>query len=117
MTFAHFVLQASPSSPKARRFLQQQPDIVGKLHYSWVDLPEASLVKVAKQILSFDQEGELDGHSDEKLIEKVRKVYWSQGAEARYFNDFLTVCEVVKSQAIRMGSSYGSKETDIRRGR
>jgi hypothetical protein len=55
MTYAHFVFQSSPLSPKLKPFLKEQSDIVGKLHFSWVDMPESSLVKVAKQVLSFDQ--------------------------------------------------------------
>ena len=56
MTYTHFMLQASPVDSGLRTFLKNQPDIVGKLHFSWVDIPQLSLVKVAKQILSFDQE-------------------------------------------------------------
>ena len=67
MMYSHFVLQSSPLSEKLIPFLKTQSDIVGKLHFSWVDMPEASLVKVSKQILSFDQEIDkltLEGHSD-----------------------------------------------------
>lgn len=67
MMYSHFVFQSSPLSEKLIPFLKTQSDIVGKLHFSWVDMPEASLVKVSKQILSFDQEIDkltLEGHSD-----------------------------------------------------
>lgn len=78
MSYAHFILQTSPLAHNLKDFLKKQSDIVGKMHFSWVDIPEASLVKVSKQILSFDQEIDklsLEGHDDETLIEKVRKIY------------------------------------------
>lgn len=95
MTFTHFVLQASPVSLLLKGFLKRQSDIVGKLHFCWVDVPQASLVKVARQILSFDQEVEemkLKWHSDEKIIEKIQKICAMQAKEDSYFNDFLTIC-------------------------
>ena len=55
MLYAHFVFQCSPLSDSLKPFLKEKSDIVGKLQFTWVDMPEASLVKVSKQILSFDQ--------------------------------------------------------------
>lgn len=78
MSFVHFIFQASPSSPLLKTFLKEQSDIVGKLHFSWVDIPKPSLVRVAKQILSFDQEINdlaLESHNDDKLIDKAKKIY------------------------------------------
>jgi len=56
MSLAHFILQTSPLSGNLRAFLKTKADIVGKLHFSWIDIPGTSLVNVSKQILSFDQE-------------------------------------------------------------
>jgi hypothetical protein len=55
MNFAHFVFQAAPTSPQLRQFLARQHDIVGQLQFCWVDIPQESILKVARQILSFDQ--------------------------------------------------------------
>jgi hypothetical protein len=71
MTYAHFVLQSSPLDPHLKSFLGKQHDIVGKLHFSWIDIPETSLFKVSKQILSFDQELDqlnLENCNDDVLI-------------------------------------------------
>lgn len=55
MNFAHFVFQASPTSSQLKQFLSRQHDILGQLQFCWVDIPQESIFKVAKQILSFDQ--------------------------------------------------------------
>jgi hypothetical protein len=48
MSYAHFIFQVSPISPSLRIFLKEQSDVVGKLHFSWVDIPTPSVVRVAK---------------------------------------------------------------------
>lgn len=58
-------------------------------------MPESSVVKASRQILSFDQELEelkTSLHDDERLIDRVRKIYGSQEASNLYFNDFLSIC-------------------------
>lgn len=95
MNYAHFILQTSPVASNLKKFIKNNSDIVGKLHFSWLDIPQDSLVKVSKQILSFDQEIDklsLEGHDDEVLIEKVRKIYSTLKDEKRYFNDLLVIC-------------------------
>lgn len=39
MTYAHFVLAASPRDPTLKPFLAKNSDIAGKFHFSWVDIP------------------------------------------------------------------------------
>lgn len=71
MAYSHFVMQSNPFSPELKQFLKKQNDIVGKMHFTWIDIPECSLSKVSKQILSFDEEiNELapETYSDDKLI-------------------------------------------------
>jgi hypothetical protein len=55
MNFAHFVFQARPTSDKLKAFISKENDIVGQLQFNWIDIPQESILKVAKQILSFDQ--------------------------------------------------------------
>jgi hypothetical protein len=112
MSFAHFILQTSPLAPNLKTFLKNKSDIVGKLHFSWIDIPETSLVKVSKQILSFDQEMEKlkpEGHDDHSLVEKVNKIYGAQKADNMYFNDFLVICENVKSEGVRLGNNLNMR--------
>jgi chromosome segregation ATPase len=76
------------------------------------------VVKVAKQVVSFDQEiNELmrEDHSDDKLIEKARRIHSSLAAPA-YFNDLLTVCEMVKTESARWGSSISLRQRELRAG-
>ena len=54
MNYAHFVFRANPNSNLVKEFLMKQHDIIGKLHFCWIDIPEESIVKVTKQILNFD---------------------------------------------------------------
>ena len=56
MNYAHFVFQAKPTSEKLKTFISKENDIVGQLQFKWIDIPQESILKVAKQILSFDQE-------------------------------------------------------------
>jgi hypothetical protein len=56
MNYAHFVFRANPTSNFVKEFLLKKHDIVGKLHFCWIDIPEESIVKVTKQILNFDHE-------------------------------------------------------------
>jgi hypothetical protein len=56
MNYAHFVFQAKPTSEKLKKFISKENDIVGQLQFNWIDIPQESVLKVAKQILSFDQE-------------------------------------------------------------
>ncbi len=55
MNYAHFIFHSHPASPKLKQFIAKEADIVGHLHFSWVDIPQESIIKVGKQILSFDQ--------------------------------------------------------------
>jgi hypothetical protein len=55
MNFAHFIFHAHPTSEKLKEFISKETDIIGQLHFSWIDIPQESILKVAKQILSFDQ--------------------------------------------------------------
>ena len=112
MSFVHFIFQASPSSPSLKTFLKEQSDIVGKLHFSWVDIPTPSLIRVAKQILSFDQEINdlaLESHSDDKLIEKVKKIYELHSKKSQYFNEFLAICDIVKVECVKLGQDYQTR--------
>jgi len=99
MSYVHFIFQASPKSSSLRTFLKEQSDIIGKLHFSWIDIPTLSLVRVAKQILSFDQEMNNIGDQsscNDKIIDKVKKIYEIHNKENQYFNQFLAICEIVK---------------------
>lgn len=55
MNYAHFIFHSHPNSPQLKQFIQKETDIVGQLYFSWIDIPQESILKVAKQILSFDQ--------------------------------------------------------------
>ena len=99
MPFVHFIFQASPNSPSLRTFLKEQSGIVGKLHFSWIDIPTSSLVRVSKQILSFDQEtNDLASQNtcNDKIIDKVKKIYEIHDKKSLYFNEFLAICDIVK---------------------
>lgn len=56
-------------------------------------------------------------YDDERLIDRVRKIYCSQEASNIYFNDFLSICEVVKSEGVRLSNIYSSKVKEINQGR
>jgi hypothetical protein len=51
---SHLILMAYPSSSKTKQFLLNETDILGYLHYNWLDVPEEALVKVSRQILNFE---------------------------------------------------------------
>lgn len=55
MSYAHFILYGPPCSPTLKSFVKREKDIMSHMHASWVDIPLESVVKVAKQILTFDQ--------------------------------------------------------------
>ena len=57
------------------------------------------------------------GHSDEALIEKVRKIYSTQTEEELYFNDYLCICEIVKSEGARLGGLLDQKVKEIEQGK
>lgn len=54
MNYAHFIFYSHPTSQKLRDFVAKENDIIGQLHFNWIDIPKESILKVAKQILSFD---------------------------------------------------------------
>jgi dTDP-D-glucose 4,6-dehydratase len=58
----------------------------------------------------------MQGQSDEKLVEKVRIIYASLARDDQYFNDFLTICELVKSETGRMGITYNIREKELKQG-
>lgn len=56
MSSIHFMFGASPANEKTRRFLLNETDLVGEMHFSFFDIPQESLVQTCKEILSMETE-------------------------------------------------------------
>ena len=48
MNSIHFMFGASPANEKTRKFLLNETDLVGEMHFSFFDIPQESLVQTCK---------------------------------------------------------------------
>lgn len=54
MNNVHFLFGASPTNHKTRKFLLNEIDLVGEMHFSFFDIPEESLMEITKQTLTLE---------------------------------------------------------------
>lgn len=56
----------------------------------------------------------VDVNSDDRLIEKSSIIYSDNKCSESYFNELLTICEVVKSEEVRLSMPLKNKQNQLK---